>query len=941
MYAWVCAILFGILTGCAAQPANTLASLETKPMVVAPGQLRTQSNAQVIAAYREFLATTSPTDPRYKEATQRLADLEMKTGEQAVDKVWEQQFVKAYQEATRGEKHESDEHYRAALKSYDELLKARPGDRRNDWVLYQSARAYEELGEPRKAAHMLGRLAREFPQSRFANEAQMRQAELLFLALDYAEAEKAYLAVLSVGKRSQYYVNALYKMGWSQFKQERFFAAIDTFLVLYDELHMPDDPFVSKAQYDAGAGEMRRDLINVITLSFAYSKGADGLAEYFRNHASRGDKAVIYQYVLNHFQKQARYKEAVDVCQSYIQLYPNNADALRFQQQILEIYEASRQPALLWASRAQFAERFSPASEYWRLQDATTQNELRELVRNAVLQLSAYHHAQAQSTHRQEHSVEAIKWYRNYLTWFRDAADVGAINFLFAEILFEQGMYGDAVKEYLRTAYDAGDHPKAAEAGYALTVTLDKLGQAAKDAQKAVWKRQAALAGLRFAKRFANDARVATVLAHSADIFLELGDTAQAKSVAEGLLQKGSKELTPQIRRAALIVVAQVATQENNLDAAERNYRASLALGDSANKRGDLEVRERLATITFKHAEQQLASGDLTNAAAGFARVMQEGGGTSVAPVAHYNAATILMKQERWADASAMLEDFRTRFATHELRNGVSEKLALAYVKTGQFAKAALEYEQVARAAKDIETRRMAAWQAAELWGREKKKDKVIAALDFYRQNFAEPKDAHLEATIKLASLYRAMRHSGFDEITKAALAGAVSRRATLSAEARVDVSRLAIAMADERFDAFRAVKLNLPLKKSLARKKQAMDVALAAYAKVGELEIGEAITASTHRVAEIYQWFGREINESERPKKLSKDEREQYDLQLEEEAVPFEEKAIVLYEANVKRAKDGLYDVWVQRSFDALKKLKPARYSKVERSEPVFATID
>ena len=41
--------------------------------------------------------------------------------------------------------------------------------------------------------------------------------------------------------------------------------------------------------------------------------------------------------------------------------------------------------------------------------------------------------------------------------------------------------------------------------------------------------------------------------------------------------------------------------------------------------------------------------------------------------------------------------------------------------------------------------------------------------------------------------------------------------------------------------------------------------------------------------------------------------EREQYDVMLEEQAYPFEEKAIGLHETNAARAPQGLYDRWVR----------------------------
>ena len=55
---------------------------------------------------------------------------------------------------------------------------------------------------------------------------------------------------------------------------------------------------------------------------------------------------------------------------------------------------------------------------------------------------------------------------------------------------------------------------------------------------------------------------------------------------------------------------------------------------------------------------------------------------------------------------------------------------------------------------------------------------------------------------------------------------------------------------------------------------------------------------------------------DSERPKGLDELALEQYELLLEEQAYPFEEKAIAIHEANMRRSWDGWYDDWIQQSF-------------------------
>ena len=85
---------------------------------------------------------------------------------------------------------------------------------------------------------------------------------------------------------------------------------------------------------------------------------------------------------------------------------------------------------------------------------------------------------------------------------------------------------------------------------------------------------------------------------------------------------------------------------------------------------------------------------------------------------------------------------------------------------------------------------------------------------------------------------------------------------------------------------------------------------------------------------------MGSDVMDSERPAELDADALEEYEFLLEEQAFPFEEKAIELFQANTNRAADGVYDEWVRRSFGQLAELLPARYAKLERSEDVVTGL-
>ena len=61
----------------------------------------------------------------------------------------------------------------------------------------------------------------------------------------------------------------------------------------------------------------------------------------------------------------------------------------------------------------------------------------------------------------------------------------------------------------------------------------------------------------------------------------------------------------------------------------------------------------------------------------------------------------------------------------------------------------------------------------------------------------------------------------------------------------------------------------------------------------------------------------------------------------IEEEAFPFEERAIDVHEENFELLASGIYNAWVQKSLDKLAMLMPGRYAKAEISGGYVGSID
>ena len=79
---------------------------------------------------------------------------------------------------------------REAIALYEKLLNDYPPYERNDQVLYQMSRAYEELGQIDEAMTVMDRMVRDYPRSRYIDEVQFRRAEYFFTRRRYLDAER-------------------------------------------------------------------------------------------------------------------------------------------------------------------------------------------------------------------------------------------------------------------------------------------------------------------------------------------------------------------------------------------------------------------------------------------------------------------------------------------------------------------------------------------------------------------------------------------------------------------------------------------------------------------------------------------------------------------------------------------------------------------------------
>lgn len=920
-----------MLWSCAATDIGpTIESIQKREVSLAEPSLAPIQREEVIINYQQFLDAARGGE-LYSEALRRLADLRLENGEEK-----NLTSDRSKTEAGRREIQNAIELYQAYLQTY-------PGRRNNDLILYQLAKAHSMLGQSRQALQAMDRLVREYPATRYMDEVQFRRGEILFVLREYRDAEQAYGQIVRQFPDSVYFEKALYKSGWARFKQSRYDEALLSYMQLLDRKYQAGQIRSMELAPDLARAdqELLNDALRVVSLSFSYEQGAASLREYFRTRGARPYEPLLYRRLGELYLQKERITDAAEVYLAYVARHPESPLAPRFHTAAIDAYKKGNFPALVLAAKEEFVKRYGIDSKFWQIQDPDSRARIKPLLTRHIRELATHYHALARKSRKVADFKRAAGWYGTYLRSFPQDKDAAGINFLLAETLFDGRQFAQAIREYEKTAYQYPAHTKSAEAGYAALLAYTELDRQLAAEDRPLWRQQAINSALRFSSRFPADKRTPAVLVKTAEELYALQDYPRARDTAQTFLQRKAGQ-EQKLQRTAWVVYGHSQFELQEYAAAEQAYQTVLQQLPRKDKQYGA-ISDRLAASIYKQAEQQRDKGAFAQAANHFLRIGSVVPASKLRATAQYDAATMFIQLGNWNRATAVLEDFRRRFPTEKkLQQGVTEKLALAYSRTGQGARAATEMLTLASASPDPKFRRETLLQAADLYDQAGERNKAAAVYRDYVKQYPRPLAAAMEARHYLAEYHRKRNEPKqwafwLNAMVQADARGGkerTSRTSYLAATAMLELVK-------PYRTAYQRVALTIPLKKSLKRKKKLMQTTIKAYEKAIRYQVAEVTTQATYQIAEVYNDFARALMKSQRPRGLNADELEQYDILLEEQAFPFEEKAIEIHVANIGRTREGIYDKWVKNSLQQLGKLQPVRYAKREKIAPYVETVN
>ena len=831
---------------------------------------------------------------------------------------------------------------REAVALYAKLLNDYPLYERNDQVLYQMSRAYEELGETKEAMAVMERLVREYPGSAYIDEVQFRRAEYFFSHRKYLDAEDAYSSIAETGVASSFYELALYKLGWTFYKQELYEDGLHRFIALLD--HKVSEGYDFAQTEDEQERKRTEDTFRVISLSFSNLGGSDSVMEYFSLHGKRSYEDSVYSNLAEFYFDKRRYADAASAYNAFVSRNPFHKMAPNFHMRVIEIQATGGFPSLVLEAKKEFAVTYGLKAEYWEYFDPNDRPDVLGYLKTNLTDLANHYHASyqdpLQKEKKQANFEEALNWYREFLVSFPAEIESPTINYQLADLLLENRSFGRAALEFEKTAYNYPPHEKSSQAGYvAVTAHREQLGAVSQEDKDNV-KREIILSSLKFAETFPEHEKAAIVLGAAADDLYGMKEYEQAHGAASKLLEV-FPDTDADVVRAAWLVIGHSAYELQSYSEAETAYLQVLALLPEGDKTRD-ELVDNLAASIYKQGELANSAQDYQAAADNFLRVSRNAPTSTIRPNAEYDAAAALIQLKDWETAASLLVGFRNNFPEHSLQPEVTQKIAYVYRENGQLSLAANEYERIEQESEDDAIRRDALLVAAELHEQDGNSTNALEVYRRYVEYFPKPVEINLETRNKITLILKAQndQRAYLDELeTIVAIDASAGNERT--PRTRYLAAQGALILAEKQFDTFLAVTLVDPLEVNLRRKRELMKETTQKFNQLIEYEIGETTAAATFYLAEIYAHFSKALMTSERPQGLSPLELEEYELAIEDQAYPFEEKAITVHENNIKLISIGVYNEWVEKSLQKLAEFLPARYDKPEETSGIVSSLD
>jgi TolA-binding protein len=944
-----------------------------------------QLRSEGISLLQKFVAETPREAAEMPEALVRLAELQWENERESFVQrfeVWDKKPVDQ-----RGPAPELD--YRVARDLLGRVLKDYPWFEQYDLALYVDGFLAFEQGKEDEARERFEKILRDHPRSRFVPDAHMAKAEAIFNGrFDYAGALAEYEKVLGYkGKIDQtLYGLALFKSAWCYWRLGNNDEAAKRFVGVFEATDSSGKAInaAQRKQLDELQEEALKYVVEVFTED--EKNTAQDLYNFLAKIGGERFSGKIVRRLAEQYYDQAHYERGIEAYELLVKLEPTSPDAGRWILQVAAGYDAIEDWGRLKATFERAITQYGPGGPWSRTQ-ADTQNvaATQSAIEKALRQDATHLHAKAQKDKTSRAEFEgAVGLYDVYLSKFEKEPKAYEVQFYVGEIDFfrlERNL--DAATHYLAAAKGipatekTGDlanmrHDALYNALVALSREMD--AKRAKQGETEADKKYAEALDL-YAQFYPNDPQLPAMFYRQGRYYFDNGNYDSAVKIWGMLLEKFPNSEQSRDAGESILESFNRAKNYENIETWARRLKALPSFGAA-------KQQERLDALivqaVFKQGEQKAAAGDHAAAAAAYLRAAKEFARDARAAQACVNA-----EQEAKLAGDAKTLQEAAHLAMGPAYRDRPESPTGAWIATttlqamGLFGEAADIAEQMANLGDrehpnyaKYEHERDASYNAVVLreatgehdravidgnkflaaYGTSAEADEVVFQMGRAHQNAGRAKDAaelykryitrakNLDHRAQgLVLLAQAQIKTGDERGAQTSLEEAVNlgkhQARELGAEGK-DAAAHARYMEGERILArFEAIAIQGDVKQLKARLKQKTELlkdAAKVFLDCVSMGVAEWTTAALFQIGHMYEAFAKALRDSPPPPEVkTEDQKADYQSQIEEFAVPMEERSLDAYENGWKKAIDlGIYNQWTAKMREALGRLNSELYA-------------
>ncbi len=738
--------------------------------------LERKERLDAIAQFEEFLQRY-PDEPRYTpDVMFRLAELyyERSSDDQLLAmREYEEKLKATEANASAEPPPEPLPDFQPSIAIYQQLITRFPTYALNDAVYYLLGYCLEKQNDFDNGQVAYRTLIGRYPKSKFVTEAWVRIGEYYFDAYNdkgaLAKAAQAYEAAVK-DKESPLYDKALYKLGWTYYKMDRFDEAVARFLALAD--------YYEAQKKEKGAdsgGDLRNEALQYAAISLADEKwgSIDKAKAAFAKLGPRPYEAEVYKKMGDVFFDQTRHAEAVAAYQLALSKNPTMDEAPFVQQRIVEAYERDRKLDEAFKESEKLASSYGPGTAWYdkHKRDPDFISQVQAMAEKSLYGSAVYHHQQALALKQQGKLDEAkaafevaARAYASYLQRYPRSKNAYEVQFFAAECQYNSLQFATAAKNYDAVRDSTADSRYTKDAAFNAVLAWQKLleqlqrdkklavypvlrskdrpeGETAKPIPLAEVEKGFLAASDAYLARYGKEDKAPGVAYKAAELYYAHNDFPEARKRFEAII--GSYPRNEVAKFATNLIVESYLIDKDWKSVEEVSARLaknSAVIDPKSDLYKDLN-KFKLAG-RFKLADELMAKGDYDNAAKKYIELVDEDPKNEFADKALNNAAVCYENTRRFESALKLYERIFREYPNSKLADAALFRVAVNAENSYDFDKAVENYQRLVKDYPASKNREAALFNAGRLLEGQQRYREAAQTFTRYVELFPSAEDA-------------------------------------------------------------------------------------------------------------------------------------------------------------------------------------------------------